>query len=168
MTPVNQTIIDPGKGNCHQAIIASLFDLHITQVPNFVLYPDNLWMSVYYYFMYSLGYEYVGLGYPPKRNINIDEGINCYFDATVKSKTFKNVYHAVLINSKGLVIHDPNPNKKWLHINIKETGELIYWMRFNKVCKKKYYKSTNHLLEQNHSSRHLQGPAEGDVCGDKL
>lgn len=43
--------------------------------------------------------------------LKFDGGWNDCFPATVLSSTFKDVYHAVIINSNLKVVHDPNPNQ---------------------------------------------------------
>lgn len=132
MTPVYQTVVDQKKGNCMQAAFASLFDLDLTQVPNLILFEKHQWWYVAYYFLYALGYDYDGT---LSNNITIDaieqkvEDINGAIYASAKSRTFDNVGHAVLIDRLGNVIHDPNPNQKFLGVNIIETKEIeCIWM----------------------------------------
>jgi len=126
MKPVYQSCIDPGRGDCQRAVIASLFDLELEQVPNFRLYPDRTWFNVYYYFLRGLGFEYKGTCFKNRFKYERDfQGIDGYFVACVPSKTFsEGITHAVVINEKGMVAHDPNPNKRWLGINVIESGEL--------------------------------------------
>lgn len=131
MIPINQTIVDSQKGDCARAVIASLFELEIEAVPNFMLHQGHIWFDVFYYFIYSLGYQYNGNGHPETISIK-DNTINGYCYAVVKSKTFSNSTHAVIINETGLVVHDPNPNKLWEGINIVETGDLMYFYMINK------------------------------------
>jgi len=38
MRPVFQTVVGNGLGNCHQAVVASLFELELDMVPNFIKY----------------------------------------------------------------------------------------------------------------------------------
>lgn len=141
MTPVYQTIIDPGKGNCQQAAIASLFDLELHQVPDFKK-ADSFWTScinfvidqgkTFHCFLYNNriqsleGYEY---------NLDIDSnkhyfnedtynhiqesnGVNGYFCAGVYSPKYFNSFearqitHAVIIDKNFNIVHDPNPNNK--------------------------------------------------------
>ena len=123
MKPVDQIIIHGETGDCERAVIASLFDLQLDQVPHFKLYPNNMWFNIYWYFLYGLGYEYLGWG-KPERDI---EGVNGFAYAVVKSRTFPDKTHAVIVDETGLVIHDPNPNKAYLGVNIKNTGEFVGW-----------------------------------------
>lgn len=129
---VDQTIVDAERGNCMQAVVASLLDLELEQVPNFVLFKKNLWFDIYYYFLYAMGWDCIGYKkFKGNRNaLRIEDGINGLFDASVKSRTFKNKTHAVIIDIKGVVVHDPNPLKTWLGVNVFETSELQGWLTF--------------------------------------
>ncbi|KAA0888741.1 hypothetical protein [Oryzomonas rubra] len=141
MTPVNQEIVDHGKGDCQRAAIASLFDLDIDQVPNFRKYPDKGWFNVLWHFLHGIGYEYLGCPSTPSKAKRPDgtwvytrapeldpaDSINGYFYGVVPSKTFKDTTHAVVIDCNGLVVHDPNPNKRWQGMNVLESGDLRCW-----------------------------------------
>ncbi len=127
MIPVFQTVIDSGRGNCHQAAVASFFDLDLSQVPNFILFPEDQWWYVFYYFMWGIGYELHGTAYPNTHKLTDHQDLNGFYLATVPSKTFDGKTHAVVINKQGMVAHDPNPNKKWLGINVIQSGELLHW-----------------------------------------
>lgn len=126
MKPVDQTIVCKDRGDCMRATIASLFDLEIEQVPHFILFGANYFDLVWSFFRF-LGYDYMGCGYihtgPPKE----EDSVNGYFYGVVNSKTFPDVTHAVVIDINGIVVHDPNPNKRWQDINVLESGELKYW-----------------------------------------
>jgi hypothetical protein len=130
MIPVYQTIVDKGRGDCMRAALASLFHLDITQVPHFLLF-KRAWHDVYVDFCWTMGYDYE-CTHHGKTRIRSYHLINGAVIAVVKSKTFENCHHAVLINKKGLVIHDPNPNQAWLNTNIIKTGQLIQWEEFKK------------------------------------
>lgn len=132
MIPIDQTIVDDKRGDCHRAVVASLFELELEQVPHFVLFDNANWFDIYFHFFYALGYEYIDLGKLKTHKLKLEDSINGYFDASVKSKTFKNKKHAVIIDIKGVVVHDPNPNKLWHGINVLESGELCSWNIFKK------------------------------------
>jgi len=128
MKPVFQTCVDSGKGDCQRAQLASVFELDISQVPNFILYKDADWFSVYWYFLLALGYEYVGNAGPDRHNDpnrRNYKSIDGYFLAQVKSKTFDKKVHAVVMDEGGIVVHDPNPNQRYLGINVVESGDLV-------------------------------------------
>ena len=137
MTPVDQTVVCSKRGNCMQAVVASLFDLELEQVPHFRLYdidPDNKgasWFTVFTGFFYSMGYEYRGYSRLwKKRKLEKGHSVNGYFYGAVESRTFKGVKHAVVIDLDGVVVHDPNPNRAWRGVNVFKSGELDGWHCF--------------------------------------
>ena len=141
MTPVYQTIIGRGDGNgplgnCMQAVIASLLDLPLEEVPHFLLW-GNRWYLCFEEFLLSKGYEDYGYIWNNYRvgHIGEDElrgikslplencGVKGYFYAAVYSPGFFNAEefcenpflsptHAVIIDNKFNIVHDPNPNYK--------------------------------------------------------
>ncbi len=125
MKPVDQTIVDPERGDCTRAVIASLFELDITQVPHVQLF-GPLWFDVLYYFLMAIGYQYNGTGHPSKYPMQ-GNSINGYCYGVVKSRTYPGKFHAVVVDETGVVAHDPNPNKAWQGINVLETGDLMYY-----------------------------------------
>jgi len=135
MTPVYQTIMDNKRGNCQQAVWASLLDLDLEAVPNFILFKDdhdavNKFISQYG-FEYSCyvvnerrqdlsddaksSYPFFSQGLPAFGDIN-----GCY-DAVVYSPgyfdedrfyndpEYKPVCHAVIVDRNFNIVHDPNP-----------------------------------------------------------
>ena len=117
MTPVYQTILDKGHGNCMQATIASIFDLPLDEVPNFIELGCE-WFNI-------MGKMYIDRGYDlscfsTQRNIQlvkdvlqVDKGVNGYWCATVASIFFGgSVTHSVIIDKDLNVVHDPNSNNK--------------------------------------------------------
>jgi len=125
MKPVFQSSTDPERGDCQRAAIASLFDLELEQVPNFRLFPDSNWHKVYWHFLLSLGWEYNGCA-SASRHIEFlnYENINGFYYAVVKSRTNPGRFHSVIIDSAGVVAHDPNPSQSFLGVNVIQTGEL--------------------------------------------
>jgi len=136
MTPVDQTITDKNRGDCQRAAVASLLDLEIEQVPHFRLFHERDRHRIFCNFLYACGYEWEGSGYPhthrTPRNYPTIKG---YVIATVPSKHYfgeksdegRPITHAVIIDSDGVVVHDPHPDKDWQDINIIESGDIIYW-----------------------------------------
>lgn len=132
MKPVNQSISDPDRGDCHRAVIASLLEFEIEQVPHFRLFADNIWQYVYTEFLWSVGYSFEGTGWPNKTKLLIEDSFDGFFSAAVTSKNFEGKTHSVVIDLTGLVIHDPSPNKNYQDINILESGELLHWALVSK------------------------------------
>lgn len=131
MTPIDQTVVDAGRGDCHRACFASLFNLELDQVPNFRLYDVETWFKVYYHMLLAVGYDYEGMGTlethaggPRMYPDNCKDG---FVIATVASRTLEDCLHAVIMDLDGVVVHDPNPNKAWQGENVIETGKLISW-----------------------------------------
>jgi len=141
MIKVLQTIIDKGNGNCMQAVGASLLELPLNEVPHFLEFDKTegtcahlellrfLRLKGYGYCIWTSGYtngkgEFMHLHEIDftKRILEIDNGVNGYFYASVKSQTFENCSHAVVINKNMEIVHDPNPNQSAL--KLKETDIL--------------------------------------------
>lgn len=135
MTPVFQTIVDVNKGNCMQAAFASLLDLPLEDVPHFRIIEGD-WFQQLYDFVKSKGYKFYGYANNPKdlgawgndnflKDLKENGGINGFFYAVVYSpKYFDPVRlcdpkdhcptHAVIINTEGEIVHDPNEGYKGL------------------------------------------------------
>lgn len=122
MKKVYQTIVDKGKGNCMQAAIASLFELELNDVPNYIEEED--WFPLMISMYSEKGYGFTCFN-PWSKNRDVekvfeileyDGGVNGFFYATVKSQTYEGVTHAVIVNMKLEVVHDPNPNEKALKL----------------------------------------------------
>jgi hypothetical protein len=130
---VYQTIFCNKKGNCYAAILASLLDLDLEEVPNFAE-ADN-WDEAVESFMLKHGYEYAYYTVNGKRREDYKNkffwfekelpqylSINGYYDAIVYSPGFfdQDKYdndpeyspscHAVVVDKDFNIVHDPNPN----------------------------------------------------------
>lgn len=114
MKPVTQTITDSGKGNCMSACLASLLELDINEVPNFVaengdewLVACNMWLSDrgLTLIMMKAGGEIYGGRFPFI--------VSC---ASPRSTVEKPLRHAVVMSHGphgGLeVLHDPYPGSE--------------------------------------------------------
>ena len=74
MKLVFQTETGNNIGNCHQAVVASLFELELDQVPNFIKYKAPYhWGQIYSYFISSLNCEYHGPKYLTKQILNLTQ-----------------------------------------------------------------------------------------------
>ena len=114
MTFIDQSNTDKGTGDCTRAVVASILSLDsIEQVPHFILYKEGMWFVVYKGFMRIFGFELEGTSNNPE-DLKKENSINGYFIASVVSKTHGwPTSHSVVIDMKGRVVHDPNPNKLW-------------------------------------------------------
>lgn len=133
MIPVNQIIISEINGDCLRACIASLLELSINDIPNFADYGSEE-MTVYKDFLNNHGYRYIGFNSNLIGGIrlNVNFHIDGYYIAVVKSRTFENCFHSVIIDNRVKVVHDPNPNKLWQGI-ILTTETLIGYEMIRKV-----------------------------------
>ena len=124
MIKVYQTRISNTDGNCAQATIASLLNLNLIDVPDFVrnhhIKPMNTEIIK---FLRSKGFN-TQYSIPPKKIIR-NRGINGYFYAIVRSQTFNNTQHAVVIDKNLNIVHDPNPNGKCLKLNHNEIVQIL-------------------------------------------
>jgi hypothetical protein len=138
MRKIFQTIVDKRHGNCMQAAIASLFDLELEEVPNFIEYQN--WYTPLMKFLPEQGYHYDGMLHNKsyvmlctpthecfkelkwhrptmvtKKKLYKEQGVNGLFFASVLSPKYFNytsgftATHAVLIDKDYNIVHDPNP-----------------------------------------------------------
>lgn len=115
MKRVFQSRIEKKHGTCMQAAIASLFELFIDDVPNFIEL-EGRWFHIMSDFYKERGYELCC--YNPQGNmeltkqvLEVDGGINGYWYASVVSINLgPETTHAVIIDKDMIVVHDPNPN----------------------------------------------------------
>lgn len=122
------------KDDCLRAATASLLSLNLDQVPNFMAYhkQGKSWHSIYFGFLNLVGFTYDGFESNPDERLDDPEldqyRINGLLKASVTSRNNppgSGVTHAVLVDRKGVVVHDPHPLKKHQGINVLETGELL-------------------------------------------
>jgi hypothetical protein len=127
MKPVDQTIIDKDRGDCMRACIASMLELDLSQVPNFLAF-GRLWYNMMWAFLGVLGWElhYTDFKNKPTENDTINGAIM----ASVKSLTIEGSTHSVLIDINGNVIHDPNPNK--LYSDKTVLNEMVGFFKITK------------------------------------
>ena len=139
MIKLNQKIINRDNGDCTRACVASIFELPIDAVPNFIRFGAN-WFPLFHAYLRFCGYEYIGSGYPLSdkypRGDKLEDSPNVkgYVIASVPSKNYKKIGHSVVMNLKGKIVHDPNPKKQWQNINALKTGELNSWMMISRMA----------------------------------
>jgi hypothetical protein len=142
MKKVYQEIIDKDNGDCMRAVIATLLNKKLHDVPHFLGLGDK-WFSELYELMKENGYKYSMIinrnhttlcqdqkhfcfkqnkwHYPSimtKNKLHNHKGINGLFFAGVLSPNYFNLTdgfmanHAVIIDQDYNIIHDPNPEYK--------------------------------------------------------
>lgn len=129
MKKVFQQNTTKDHGDCMRAVVASLFEDDIENVPNFIELPAETWWHEFLNYTSNKGYIFRGLRYNPIQfnttpedlsleTIKSSEGINGFFYATVFSPKHNpngdldGILHAVVIDKDFNIIHDPNPNYK--------------------------------------------------------
>lgn len=135
MKKVFQTITDKDNGNCMQAVVASLFELSLEEVPNFIEFnkkEDTNHVSEMWKFFEERGYNFTCINRMPSESseklisvAKFDGGINGYFYGSVESQTFPGVSHAVVIDSDLNIVHDPNPNQLALNLKPDDVNGFI-------------------------------------------
>jgi len=131
MKKIFQTIVDKNHGNCMQAVVASLFDLELNQVPNFI--ESDSWFIDMMNFFKKQGYSDICPIYKNrhddklflKKVAKFDKGVNGYFYASVPSQTYEDITHAVVVDENLNIIHDPNPNQMALKLNPEDIISII-------------------------------------------
>jgi len=121
MKKVFQSKICKGEGDCCRAVIASLFDKELEEVPEFK--PDGSQGYELMKYFNIQGYDFTyfnrrdgqelqsGVLCPTIEEVaKFDGGIDGYFYATVNSQTFSDTTHAVVVDIDLNIVHDPNPN----------------------------------------------------------
>lgn len=114
MKPVLQTILDDGIGNCMAACIASLLELQIEDVPNFVAEekPGDCWLAICNRWLAQRGLCLAmvggdGLKWLPD---GVPYIVSCESPRSTPSKPKR---HAVIMANRGWatdILHDPYPN----------------------------------------------------------
>jgi hypothetical protein len=101
MKPVYQTVFSPPLGNCVQACVASILELPLEQVPNFML-ADDLWREAFDEFLEPYGLytmtTYVTDVWKP-------EGYHLICGPSPRG----DYWHAI-VGYKGKAVHDPYPD----------------------------------------------------------
>jgi hypothetical protein len=120
MIPVIQTRLStpdkPAYGNCFTACIASILELPIEQVPNFIDYGRD-WFIPFLQFIEDAGYTYDGTYYIKNRRTPEElerfhrtfEGVDGYYIVGGGSPRGFSLGHAVVYKG-GELVHDPHPD----------------------------------------------------------
>lgn len=134
MNKVFQRNVNKGDGDCVRAALSTLFGIQYEdceplapdehQAYNMLLFYRK--MGYYEFSFYRTNIQSEERGFPSLAEVlEFDGGINGLFYASVKSRTFDEGTHAVLIDKSGTVVHDPNPNQKCLGLGIEEVIDVV-------------------------------------------
>ena len=130
MKKIYQTIVDKGHGNCMQAVVASLFEEPIEKIPNFIELGHEWfeWMiNTFKKYGYDCTPHYRG-NIPIDvylESLKHDDGVRGFFYATVDSQTYPDVGHAVVVDKRLNIVHDPNPNQLAMKLR-PEDVKMVY------------------------------------------
>jgi hypothetical protein len=131
MKPVDQRIIDPGHGDCMRACLASLLELPYEEVPHLREIQnkgEQSWFEVMFGFLRKHGYDFAGTFSKSFKNSSGEwEGrpIEAYDWEDLRSRSSGvmgfymaggpsprlNCSHAIIIDARGNLIHDPHPSR---------------------------------------------------------
>lgn len=128
MIPINQTIFEYGNGNCLQAVVASILEVPLENIPHFIELAKSrggesssqgLWEWAYdnkFEILYSSKIE------------DVPENIKFFIASgeSPRSTVDKPLRHAVVFSKNGLE-HDPHPSKSGL----KKDPDLFIWFYKN-------------------------------------
>jgi len=98
MIPVNQTVLTEGDGNCVAACVASILELGIDEVPNFIMdeaqpYSWDVWLTKW------CAAHGVNARWTRQRPYGLSIGLGT---------SWRGTDHAVVMKD-GRTVHDPNP-----------------------------------------------------------
>jgi hypothetical protein len=112
MKPVDQTIFGAPHGNCFAACVASILELPLEDVPNFVLEGEGWWNAAKAW-LHERGYallwvkhDAVACGYVDPNPL-IDAG---HYIITTGQSPRGEFLHCV-IEHRGRIVHDPHPSR---------------------------------------------------------
>ena len=130
MIPVTQSDTSSTTGDCLRATVASLFELKVEQVPHFQLYHVDIWWDVFVSFIWGLGYEVTDV--VSNLDTPIEPTLQNHVLGSVKTNYEGNLSHAVILDTEGVVVHDPLPNKFNQGKNAIQENILIDWFLITK------------------------------------
>lgn len=115
MTPQDQEFLktDNFPGDCQRAVIASLLDLPISEVPHFLAESDRTAVGFYSLiddFLEAHGYEMAWHATP---TYHLRKGQDIYHQISGPSPRGNGTWHAV-VGLNGEIVHDPHPSKAGL------------------------------------------------------
>lgn len=118
MKPVYQTIIDSKEGDCFSACLASVLEIPLVNIPNFLKRYGQKHMleQAKYWLLENFGLTLIIVDVTgPRASLTIHPiSRETVFLVSGKSKTFSEGHHVVVAKAAGdmnsyKIIHDPNP-----------------------------------------------------------
>lgn len=131
MKPVYQTIFTPPHGNCFQASVASLLELELDDVPNFMLAEGDLWIKEFRKFLEDCGLFAVDVS-PFAPESETLSRIDC--EHLIAAKSPRGDYLHSMVGKNGVPIHDPFPGGNCDHNGLVSYcfifPSMYYWIHF--------------------------------------
>lgn len=103
MKPVFQTIYSVPHGNCLQACVASILELSLEEVPNFMLHGDGWWQ--YYVEWMISNYNLQPISIVIEKGCTVPHGYHF-----IQGKSPRGDYDHIVVAFNGNEIHDPFPD----------------------------------------------------------
>ncbi len=117
MIPVNQTITNFRNGNCIQACVASIFELELNEVPNFMEYGIDRFDMIIIEFCNRFGLYPMDLEIKDnEKGKNILKGLYSIGIGLSPRGNLEDQHHGVVCY-EGKIIHDPFENMVGLYNN---------------------------------------------------
>ena len=104
MKPVYQTIFGSPSGNCLQACIASILNLPLSEVPNFMERPGDEWLQAMDEFLYKCGLQAV--------RIVPHDHFEAHGFHLISGPSPRGDYWHSIVGFDGSPVHDPYPDGK--------------------------------------------------------
>lgn len=142
------------RGNCMQAAIASLLNLEMHEVPNFIESKD-FWEDLRY-FVESKGYVYEGTCSPDQKF----KGIGGYVIVIGQSPRNKDISHAVIYKD-GKPFFDVHPDNTFLteeffFLLISEESNALDVLKYFREIKFRYFKKSDKMMRADLGGLHLE------------
>lgn len=137
MIKIPQTLYKPPSGNCLAACVASIFELPLWLVPNFIVHDrweevdgnkknvtNNLWWEKLIAFAHKNKKSMLQLNWPPENVAGVftkeQTGI-----LTVQSQYNKELYHCIVVRPRDMrILWDPNRLKPYTGYAVKEMNPI--------------------------------------------
>jgi len=114
MIPIFQTIQNDKNGNCYAACIASILEVPLETIPNFMEEGPDYFLNKLDKWSKKQNFIVLSITLDPLNEELVELYKDLYMIGSLPSQRFKDATHAVVC--KGIkIVHDPNPESKGGH-----------------------------------------------------
>ena len=106
MKPVDQTSFGKPHGNCLQACIASVLELELDDVPNFMERRGDLWQEAVKDFLARFDLDFIDIAV--QSEVYVPSGFHL-----IAGESQRGLFHSV-VGLNGRLVHDPHPSRAGL------------------------------------------------------